>query len=278
MRIFVSSCAFLIAAIFLSPVAEAGRARISTERAIDTYSVEDIQQEIRFGREMSAIILGDFKMLDQQQLIRYVNLVGQTILRNASRQEIPFHFTVIDSPVINAYAAPGGYIFLTRGALDLMHSEAELAGVLAHEIAHVTQRHIVKALKIKAKDDSVTGSVGRVIGSTGSSANVIFDQAVGKAMDILFTKGLKRQDEFEADKVGILLTALSGYEPVAYYQYLQRLQPYLEKDSAELHKTHPSIKSRLAKLQKIIDTEGLGGLQGFINTARFDQNYHPTEE
>ncbi|MDJ0834020.1 MAG: M48 family metalloprotease [Gammaproteobacteria bacterium] len=253
-------------------VADAGRTRISTEIAQSDYTLKDVELEVRFGREMSAVILADFKMMDQQELNRYVNLVGQTVLQQSSRQDIPFHFAVINSPVINAYAAPGGYIFVTRGALNLMRSEAELAGVLAHEIAHVAQRHIVKALKIKAEDDSALGSVSRIIGSTSSSANVVFDQVVDKAIEILFSEGLKRQDEFEADEIGIVLTAMAGYEPLAYYQYLQRIQPYVERPGAEMSKTHPPITSRLKKLQNIIDNEGLASLQGHINTARFENH------
>jgi len=221
---------------------------------------------------MAAIILANHQMMDNVQLNHYLNLVGHAILQHSSRQEIPFHFAVINSPVVNAYAAPGGYIFVTRTALSLMKNEAELAGVLAHEIAHVTERHIVKALKIKAGDDSLTGSMGKIIGSTGSSANVIFDQAVNKAIEILFSEGLQREDEFNADEVGIILTALSGYDPMSYYQYLQRIKPLVEKPGTELNKTHPPITARLKRLNKIITSEGLDKLQGYINVARFENN------
>jgi predicted Zn-dependent protease len=249
--------------------APAGRARISTEVAQSTYTEKDIEQEIKFGREMAAIILANHQMMDNTELNYYLNLVGHSILQHASRQEIPFHFAVINSSAVNAYAAPGGYIFITRTALSLMENEAELAGVLAHEIAHVTQRHIVKALKIKASDDSVAGSIGRVVGSTGSSANVVFDQAVGKAIEILFSKGLQQEDEFNADEVGIILTALAGYDPTPYYEYLQRIKPLVEKPGAELGKTHPPITVRLKRLRKIITSEGLDQLEGAVNIARF---------
>ena len=251
----------------------AGRKRISTEIAQNEYSFKDIEKEIIFGREMAAIILADYQLLEREQLNRYVNLVGNAVLQHGSRQEIPFHFAVIDSPIINAYAAPGGYIFITRAALDLMRSEAELAGVLAHEIAHVTERHIVKALKIKAEDDSATATFGKVLGSSSSSANVIFDQAVNKAIEILFSAGLQQEDEFNADEIGIILTSVSGYDPIAYYRYLERIRPYVEKNNGQLNKTHPPLTIRLEKLEDIIESENLNDLDGFINLARFENNY-----
>jgi len=122
----------------------AGRKRISSIVNQDEYSTKDIEKEVIFGREMSALILANHKLIDNQPLSHYLNLVGNSILQHSTRQEIPFHFAVINSSVINAYATPGGYIFITIAALNQMENEAELAGVLAHEISHVTQRHIVK--------------------------------------------------------------------------------------------------------------------------------------
>ncbi len=263
----------LLAVISLADDVFAGRKRISTEVVENQYSVKDIEKEIVFGREMSAIILANYQLMDHEQLNRYVNLVGHVLLQHATRQEISFHFAVIDSPIINAYAAPGGYIFVTRGALDLMQNEAELAGVLAHEISHVTERHIVKALKIKAQDDSIEGSLGRVVGSSGSSANVIFDQAVSKAVEILFSKGLQREDEFNADERGIILTSIAGYDPEAYYQYLKRIKPLVEKNNGQLNKTHPPLSDRIKKLQVVINTEGLNDLGGHNDTVRFENYY-----
>jgi predicted Zn-dependent protease len=158
-------------------------------------------------------------------------------------------------------------------ALNMMRSEAELAGVLAHEIAHVTQRHIVKAMKIKARDESLTGSIGEILGGTSSSASAVIDQAIDQAVEILFSKGLQREDEFDADKVGIILTAMAGYDPLAYLEFLRRIDPFVGKSGAQLNKTHPPITARIERLEKIINSEGLDQLQGFINIARFEGHY-----
>ncbi len=265
--------ALMLLVTALLPTSDASRKRISTEILQNTYTLEDIRKEIEFGREMAAIILADFKMLSNQQVQKYLNLVGHSLLQHSSRQEIPFRFALINSPIINAYAAPGGYIFVTRSAVNLMQSEAELAGVLAHEIAHVTQRHIVKALKIRASDDSATSDLGQILGGASSTANVVFDQAVSQAIEILFSKGLQREDEYDADEVGIVLTALAGYDPGAYVQYLRRIEPYVSQKGAQMNKTHPPIKSRIKKIERIMRNEGLDEMQGFINVARFAQNY-----
>ena len=278
MKKYFSLVVIVLVSVLLTDPLLAGRSRISTEQAKNVFSVEDIQKEIQFGREMAAIILADHKLIDLEQLNRYVNLVGNVILQQSARQDIEFHFAVIESSTINAYAAPGGYIFVTTAALKSMQNEAELAGVLAHEIAHVAERHIVKELKIKAEDDSVTGSLGRIVGSSGSSANIIFDQAVDKAIELLFSKGLKQADEFSADETAILLAAASGYDPTAYYQFLNRISPELEKPGTELHKTHPPISHRLLKLEATIKEEGLNKLNGFLNTTRFESTLQTFRE
>ena len=200
-----------------------------------------------------------------------MNLVGQSILRNAGRPELYFHFAAIESDQINAYAAPGGYIFVTVPALNLMENEAELAGVLAHEIAHVTDRHIVDALKIRADDESTTAMLGKVIGSGTDSAAVVFQQAVGQALELLFSKGLAVEDEIEADKQGIILSALAGYDPTAYYQYLERVKPLIERDLGQLSHTHPPFSERIERLKQIIENEGLASEGQYINRVRFQQ-------
>ena len=190
---------------------EAARERISLAPEADYYSTEDIEKEIIFGREMAAIILGKKTIHYDENINRYVSLVGHSLLRFSSRSELNFNFAVVESDEINAYATPGGYIFVTTGALSLMKNEAELAGVLAHEIAHVADRHIVRALKIRADDKSTTALISKIATNNVESAKVVFDQAVGQAVEILFSKGLKVADENEADLQGALLTTMAKW-------------------------------------------------------------------
>lgn len=261
----------LLGMLVLSGPSGAARKRISLAAEPGIYSEADIEKEITFGREMSAIILASRRLSPDFNQNRYLNLVGHSILRHASRPELFFYFTAIESSQVNAYAAPGGYIFVTTAAIKLMKNEAELAGVLAHEIAHISERHIVEALKIRADDESTTKTLGKLIGSKAGSATVVFEQAIGQAIDILFSRGLKVEDEISADKHGILLTALAGYDPMAYFRYLQRIKPIIETDLGELSKTHPPLSERLVRIKQIIEKEGLSNIGRYLNRSRFNR-------
>jgi len=249
----------------------AGRQRISLAPVPGIYTEADIEEEIIFGREMAAIILAEWPLSENEELSRYLNLVGQSILRQANRPEIDFYFAAIESPEINAYAVPGGYIFVTTAALDMMQNEAELAGVLAHEIAHILDRHIVKALKIRADDESMTAILSKVVGSNAESAIVVFDLAVDHALDLLFDDGLKIEDEYSADRTGLFLAGLAGYDPAASYRFLERIEQKIKSEQGEMTSTHPPFSERITRLKLIIDKEGLSELGGFNNEMRFTQ-------
>jgi predicted Zn-dependent protease len=249
----------------------AARQRITLLPQPGVYSRADIEKEILFGREMAAIILADYKLYPDSDLNRYVNLVGQSIVRYANRPELEFYFAVIDSSQINAYAVPGGYIFITTATLGMMQNEAELAAVLAHEIAHVSDRHIVKALDIRADDESMTAIISKIVGSTAEAANVIFYQAIDHAMDLLFSKGLTANDEYAADIQGMYLAAFAGYDPTAYPRFLERIDGAIESRRSELNNTHPSLTDRIYRLDKIIADDGLAGLAFSKNKKRFER-------
>src|SRR3989304_6169141 len=131
-------------------------------------------------------------------------IVGRSAAQYANRPEIEFRFAILNTDIVNAFAAPGGYIFITKGALRLMEDEAELAGVLAHEVAHVSERHIVKELNIKGTEASPSAGLARIVGGGTDTMRAAFTQVVDKAVEILFEKGLKRQDEMDSDRIGTM--------------------------------------------------------------------------
>ena len=235
--------------------------------------VEDVKAEINLGRIVAAKILGRYEPATQQQLTKYVSLVGSTVAQASGRPELDFRFAVLDTAEINAYAAPGGYIFITRGAIDLMEDEAELAGVLAHEVAHVSQKHIVKELNIKGSEKgSAAAGVAHMLGGAGGSARVAFNQAIDKAIGLLFVNGLKREDELEADRVGTLLATISGYDPKALHRYLERVKQVKGKESEILSHTHPPFDARLTALDTLFVTESLGAIRPATVKERFNLN------
>src|SRR5207253_11435514 len=137
------------------------------------------------------------------------------------RLTLEWHYAVIDTPIVNAFSAPGGFIFITAGALQQMNSEAELAAVLGHEIAHVTQKHILKEIK---RSNLINASVS-LAQETSAGAQWLNDDYAAKigkiAYDKLFTTGLSRSDEAEADRIGYELADAAGYRAVEFITFLE---------------------------------------------------------
>ena len=254
-----------------SMAAQSFRQRASADQLLTPEDIEsDVKAEIEFGRVVAARILGKYKLSEDFKLTKYITLVGRSLALNSNRPELIFHFGVLETKDINAYTAPGGYVFVTRGALNLMNDENELAGVLAHEIAHVTEMHIVEELGIKGTSSGVGGGLARIFGSAAETTRVAFEQVIDKAVSLLFREGLNKLDEFEADQVGAMITANTGYEPSALHRYLQRVKKYKGEHTAIVSKTHPSFADRLVELANLSKEESLSDLKNTIDANRFN--------
>ncbi|MDX1810920.1 MAG: M48 family metalloprotease [Gammaproteobacteria bacterium] len=239
---------------------------------INRNTAEDVDAEIHFGKSIAARILGQYPIVHDQRLINYVNLVGQALALNSNRSDIEFHFTVLDADFINAYSTPGGYVFVTRGAIDAMQNEAELAAVLAHEVAHISEKHIVKEFKIQGEESSATASISALLGSSSSSTKVAFSQAVDNAVNMLLSEGFKHTEEIEADQDAILLLASTGYSPQALPEFLARIKNKTNHAKNKSHKpTHPPTEKRLKALKHFARQEGLDSMQLPHGTRRFAQ-------
>jgi predicted Zn-dependent protease len=209
------------------------------------------EKEIEIGRNIAATIAGRFPVSTDAALTRYVNLVGLTVASQAPRPDITYRFAVLETPVVNAYAAPGGYVFITRGALGLIHSEAELAGVLAHEVGHVNRRHVIEGIR---KSDTM-----REVRNTVDLRGATLDAVVGTGTNALFT-GLSRGDELEADSLGLEYAAGAGYDPGGLAAFVGRLDQHAgEGPVSEFFATHPRPDERVERLTAIAQREGLAG-------------------
>ena len=267
--VFVALCAFhfSVSAAF---AADDFRQRANQEP--ETFAADDdVKAEIVFGRVLAARILGKYAFYENDKLNEYVNKLGKGLAQFANRPEIEFRFVVIDTDIVNAFAAPGGYIFITKGALVKMEDEAELAGVLAHEIAHVTERHIVKELNIKGTDASPVSGFAQVLGGGSGAARAVFTQMVDQATEILFEKGLKKQDEFDADRVATLIVSTAGYDPTAVKRYLKSISS-AEKETKSLIGTHPSFVERIKNVDDVLAENQLTDKKQAIVKERFNEN------
>ena len=210
-------------------------------------SDEDEQQA---GRESAAILLGASPVLENAELNRYVNRVGRWVALHSDRPDLNWRFAVLDDPDINAFAAPGGYVFITKGMLARLESEAELAGVLGHEIAHVTEKHHLSALRKQAGMKLVGFAASAAMEDQGYDSEKL--APLMKAAKQMYTKGLDRKDEYRADRLGVVLAARAGYDPYglpAVLHTLDRMNP----DSSSLSlliKTHPRPADRLQRLDE----------------------------
>ena len=232
---------------------------------------DDTEAEIVFGRVLAARILGKYSFYENDKLNEYVGKIGKGLAQFANRPEIEFRFAVIDTNIVNAFAAPGGYIFITKGALMKMEDEAELAAVLSHEIAHVSEKHIVKELKIKGTDTSSVSGFAQVLGGGSGAVKAVFSQMVDNAAEILFEKGLKKQDEFDADRVSIIMVASAGYDPSALKRYLKKVKG-AEKETKELVGTHPSFDDRIKNVDSVLADNQLMNVKQALAKERFKEN------
>jgi predicted Zn-dependent protease len=247
-----------------------GRQRISSNSS-EYSDVSDIEAEIRFGRDLAARILGNYNLLNDEEINRYVNLVGKALALYAGRPELRYHFGVLDSDEINAFAAPGGYIFITRGALVKMDNEAHLAAVLAHEIGHVVKKHVVKELNIRGEEGSGAGGLATLIGGATAGVRGALEQALDDAADILFNRGYKVKDEIEADRVGILLASVAGYDPSALREFLTKVKSF-EKEDTTYKGEHPIFQVRMREIGETLKAHGLQDVKKSKAKDRFYEN------
>jgi predicted Zn-dependent protease len=249
------ACAFPACAQFRLP-------NLDVNRLVDTVknvgkAVKEIEEpeEIAIGRDVAARLLGAAPLVADPRLQRYVNHVGRWLAAQTERPDLPWQFGVLDHSNVNAFAVPGGTIFITRGLLERMRNEAELAGVLGHEIAHVLRKHHLKAIQ-----------KGAQTALAGEGLSAALRERAGPARDKLiafgtemYSRGLDKSDELEADRLGIVIAARAGYDAYGLPSVLQTLQAMNAQDSAIalMFKTHPAPGERLdsigERMQPVLD-------------------------
>lgn len=207
------------------------------------------KNEISIGREITGNLLGASPLVKDAALQQYVNKVGRWVALQSERPDLPWHFGVIESSDINAFAAPGGYVILTQGLYKKLNNEAQLAGVLAHEIEHVVQKHHLKVLQKSQLLDLGAGVLGDNLGKDNNTVKKL----IGSGAEVL-ARGLDKDAEFEADRMGMVLAARAGYDAYGLVDVLQEIGHVAKDDNsvALLFKTHPAPDDRLLKLGETV--------------------------
>lgn len=226
------------------------------------------EEEIVLGKAVAVEAFSRFGgEYPNQAWNRYINLVGKTIAEVSDRPTLNYHFAILNSPEQNAFAAPGGYIFITVGLLKTLKNEAELGGVLAHEIAHVTKQHMLDTIRRGA----VLGSISELSLTAMKKDPKMFSNAIGQLTDLLFTKGLDKEKEFEADAVGVEYAYRAGYHPQGLKDYLQTLAKEEGHAESVFFSTHPSTTERISKINSALN--GYSDIQGLPFLATRFQQY-----
>jgi predicted Zn-dependent protease len=211
------------------------------------------KQEIAMGQETDQQIRQQFGIYESKGLQDYISGVGQKIVPYSHRPNLTYHFAVLDTPVVNAFAAPGGYIYVTRGILALMGSEAELAVVLGHEMGHVAARHSMKQLS-----GQVLAQVGLVVGSILSKDIRKLAGLAGIGMQLLFLK-FSRSDEYQADSLGIDYARKAQYAPGEMLRFFTALENMVADSGGQsiptFLSTHPMTNDRIAKVKELISSQ-----------------------
>jgi predicted Zn-dependent protease len=212
-------------------------------------------QEIGIGKENHPQILQEMGSYNDPDLQRYVNDIGQRLAKSSERPQLPWTFTVVDQPVVNAFAVPGGFIYITRGILAYLDSEAQLVGVLGHEIGHVTARHSAQQYSRQ-----VLGQVGLLGLGIFVPAAQPFGDLSATALGALFLK-YGREDELQSDSLGARYAATNGWDPRAVPQFLAtlgRLSEGSEKGIPNWLSTHPEPASRVQEIQPLVQQLSAG--------------------
>ena len=232
------------------------------------------KEEIEIGRAMAANVAGRYGVVRDWSLTRYVSMVGETVARKSNRPDLTYHFAVLDTDIINAFSCPGGYIFVTRGTLATVESEAELASVLAHEVCHVAKKHIVKEIE----KQKFFRAGNEVAGNLLHTDPKLFSAVTSFGTDLLF-KGLSRSDEYQADSLALDYAAGAGYDPRGLLTFLEKLKLKGTASNIEgtklLFATHPQIDDRITRVSGAVGKMSPHEKDGRLLTERYIQQVCP---
>ena len=221
-------------------------------------------QEIALGKQSDPSIVAQFGLYDNAEIQSFINRKGKEMAKISHRPDLPFSFKVLDSPVVNAFAVPGGYVYFTRGILAHFNNEAQFAGVLGHEIGHVTARHSAKQYS-----KGMLAQVGFMAGVIFSETFRGLSDVAGQGLGLLMLK-YGRDAESESDLLGVTYSSKIGYdshEMAGFFQTLSRLTAQSGQSIPDFMSTHPNPNDRFNKVHEMSDN-----LQKIVNYPHYKVN------
>lgn len=251
----------------------------------ESYKDLDEPQEIELGRAVTAAVGKQYTLYRNVALTQYVALVGNAVAAQSDRPDVRYVFAVLDTTEVNAFAAPGGFVFVTRGSLAVMRDEATLAGVLAHEVGHVALRHHAESIKKQkrteaGKEFAMLGAevgLSRVGGGAGAGLAAAFPvfNAAADAVVVGVLKGHSREEEMEADKIGFRYAQRAGYDPAGLKDFLSVMvaRGGAADTTKTFFSTHPALGERVGEQDKLLKEDSRPGVR---NTERFQRATAPS--
>lgn len=230
----------------------------SVIQVVQLSSLSDRQEVALGGQINNQLVRQRIRLYRDAGINQYVDEIGQQMARNSTRPGIPYTFQVVQDDSINAFATMGGYVYITTGLMKAADNEAQLASVVGHEIAHIAARHSVQQMRQRA----LASGVAR---ATGLDRNT----AVNIGVELAINRPNSRQDEFEADRLGLETMRNTGYAPIATIEFMQKL--LRRSGMPTFLSTHPATNDRITALQQMIDSDTATVGAGLDNTAYRDR-------
>jgi predicted Zn-dependent protease len=224
--------------------------------SVAAFQLVSVEDEIRIGQQAQQEIGQQMPQVRDAAVRDYVSRLGQQLSRHASGEKYPYTFSTADYRELNAFALPGGPVWIYRGVLASAQSEAQVAGVLAHEIAHIAQRHSARQITKGAVANGLVGLIGALIGNDGAGAAAAQLAANMTASGVMLK--FSRDDERQADREGLAILQRAGYDPRGMLEFMQLLAAQQGRSPgsvAEFLSTHPDPASRVRELEPLVGAE-----------------------
>jgi predicted Zn-dependent protease len=230
-------------------------------QVIQLSNVSD-KEEIQLGKQINQqLVSREFQLYRNESVNRYVDQIGQRLAARSDRSNIPYTFQVVNNKSVNAFATAGGFVYVTTGLMTTADNEAQLASVLAHEIGHISNRHLIQQMRQTA-----------IAGGVATAAGVDRNRAVQIGVDLALRRPNSRQDEFEADQTGLRTLRRAGYAESAMVAFMEKLLKQ-GRSAPTFLSTHPATSDRITALRREIDPQKADG--DGLNNAAYKANIRP---